>query len=780
MEDYQPVQKKTYSLEKALICAGFDDVLDQKRFVLFKKVERDGRMTKLPKTPTGGMADSTNPDTWYTFKEVNDAYNNGGNSFDGIGIILGDVSGTRIVGVDLDHCIDAITEKFTNEEAKSAVSPLKTYGERSISGTGVHFLFKDQAIPEGYKTRTNATAPFDMEVYEKGRYFTLSGDRINDYELSTDEDGLNGIVSTYMPRKVDMSKRTAIKEGEATRAVGAKSNVGIDQALIADERFAALYNGKRPNGNESADDMALINYLVKYTGRDTDKVKKAFMESPHYQMKDAYHKEKCEGRDDYMARTIQSSVESYFTGYTFDDVGNSAMFTDTFVDELCFVPEWNCWCFYDGHRWAKKAEFHAQESAKSLSDMFRAKVDEFGASSTDVELVKAMGAHAKRMRSAKSIDNMLRLARSSAMKGADTFDSNPLIFNCKNGVYDMTTGLLREHSYTDYCTNVAGVEYNKDAVAPKWNAFLDKILPKDVQEYLQQCVGMAAVGKVYEEAMIFMIGGGSNGKSTIANILSAVFGDYAITLQPDIITATKDGKTPPDFAEVRGKRLVFLSETEEGDRLSTKALKRLSSNERQSARRLYSQPESFDPSHTVFYSTNHKPRIGSNDNGTWRRIKNIPFEYSFSADEKITNFAEQVINEEGSGVFAWCMEGAKKFIENGFKLPSCEIVMEATDEYRDNEDYLGQFVDEKCVVTTLMEGGSNKVRIGATEIYTAYRDWCKTNGFFYKNISEFNHSLEQMNGVNKVNSHGRKSWIGITLLETYDTIESRHRLGEAK
>jgi putative DNA primase/helicase len=644
---------------------------------------------------------------------------------------------------------------------------LKTYGEKSISGTGVHYLFLNQRIPEGFKNRTNKTASFDMEVYESGRYFTVSGERINSYCLGKDKEGLDTLLDIYMPRRV------------STLSVRREKNVKgsvLETALEKDNRFCAVYNGKRPNGNESSDDMSLVNYLVKYIGRDVDRVKKEFLLSPHFKTKDEYHSSKCTDRSDYLERTIETAITGYFTGYSLDDVGNSAMFTDNFSNTLCFVPEWNCWCYYNGKKWEKRAEFHAQECAKELSETFALKVDEYEASNGDKDVLKAMKEHCKKLRGYRQIDSLIKLSKSSMLKSADEFDASPFLFNCKNGVYDMSTGEFRNHTYTDYSTNISDVEYKPGEPCKKWDAFLDKILPKDIQEFLQMSVGMAAVGRVYEEAMIFMIGGGSNGKSTIANILSAVFGDYSITLQPDIITATRDGKTPPDFAEVRGKRLVFLSETEEGDRLSVKALKRLSSNEKQSARRLYSMPETFEPSHTVFYSTNHKPRIGSNDNGTWRRIKNIPFEYQISVDEKITDFAEQVIKEESSGVLEWCMEGARMFIENGMKLKTPDIIVKATEEYKENEDYLGMFIKDKCYVgiLTTEEGGVNRIRCGASELYRAYKDYCQENNYYYKNVSDFNNQMEQVQGVKKINSKGVKTWVGIRIeIETQSSFANK-------
>jgi putative DNA primase/helicase len=755
--------KQDISIRKTLTDAGFGEVLYQRRFVLYKKVTREGKITKVPYQVNGSPAESTNKDTWGVFDEVMSAYNNGG--YDGIGIILGDYYGTKIVGVDLDHVCDNLSGKFTNVDAEMAVAPLKTYGEYSVSGTGVHYLFKDQDVPKGYKTRTAATAKFDMEIYEGGRYFTLSGSRINSESLSTDIEGLDSLCKEYMPKRIACEERKIVEQNTAKFEIGFNS---VATALDYDKDFAALYSGKRPLGSdESRNDLALINKLVKYVGRNADKVIAEFRKSGHYVTKTDYHKAKIDGREDYIKRTVDNAINSYFTGYTFDDVGNSRLYADTFGAELRFVPEWNCWVHYENDKWVKRAELAAQEGAKQLSDLFKAKTDEFAVTHPEAgEMVKSMRAHEKKIRSAKGIDAMLKLAKSASASSADIFDSNPMVISCKNGILDMATGNIKEHSYDDYCTNMAGFNYNPQAKAPLWTAFLDKVLPPDVQDFLQQCVGMAAVGKVYEEAMIFMIGNGSNGKSTIANIISGVFGDYAITLQPDIITASRDGKTPPDFAEVRGKRIVFISETEEGDRLSTKALKRLASNEKQSARRLYCQPEEWMPSHTVFYSTNHKPKIGSNDEGTWRRIKEVQFDYHFDDSEKVTNFAERVLTEEGEGVLAWCMEGARKFIANGLKLKTPQKVIEDTQTYREDEDYLTMFVESKCTITP--EG-----RTCSSTLYGEYKSFCTDNGYFYKNVSDFNNAMAKITGIERVNVHGVKTWKGIKLSDMQDNMHDR-------
>jgi putative DNA primase/helicase len=755
----------TRSLTKTLNDAGFGDILDTPRFVLYKRVLRDDKWTKVPKQKDGSSAKSTDPSTWCTFHDTLKAFDKSGSNFDGIGIILGDHFGTKVVGVDFDHVVDPLTRTFTNPEAEMAAAPIKTYGEFSVSGDGCHFLFLNQDVPKGYKTRSPADGPFDLEVYEDGRYFTLSGDWFNGMKITTDKDGLDGVAKTYLKREISLEKVAAKDKAESHK----KKRQSLDDALKNDDKFAAVYNGKRPYGDESRDDMALINYLVRYCGRNEQKIKDIFLASPHFESKDNYHKEKITAREDYIYNTIQNAISSFYVGYTFDDIGNSNMFSDTYADELIFVPEWNMWVHWNGQKWEKRAEYVVQEKAKELADLNRIKVEEYKqAPGVDLTLVKAMEANNKKMRSERGISNMVKLAKSSSLRSADEFDTDPMLLNVRNGIVDLKTGELMKHDPKKFCTNIASGSYNKEAKCPRWDAFLDKILPEDIKDFLQTAVGMAAVGKVYEEAMIFMIGNGSNGKSTIANILSAIFNDYAITLQPDVIKATKDGKTPPDFAEVRGKRIVFISETEEGDRLSTQSLKRLSSNERQSARRLYAMPEQFDPSHTTFYSTNHKPRIGSSDYGTWRRIKNVPFEYKFSDKEKDTSFASSIIEEEADGILMWIIEGARKFIRNGCKLKTPSSIKEATAEYRDDEDYVAQFINEKCFIAETYKdrcGEKVKVEVPSGRLYHEFKEFCKNNTYFTKNMSDFNNSIAGMDGIVKVNRHGTKIWLGIMLKE---------------
>ena len=108
--------------------AGFGDIMETKRFVMFKIVERDGKKTKVPFQTNGKAAKSTDSTTWSTFKECEDLLLddifNYTHKYDGMGIILGDYYGTKIVGIDLDHCINPLSGEWENEEAREQSTKL--------------------------------------------------------------------------------------------------------------------------------------------------------------------------------------------------------------------------------------------------------------------------------------------------------------------------------------------------------------------------------------------------------------------------------------------------------------------------------------------------------------------------------------------------------------------------------------------------------------------------------------------------------------------------------
>ena len=120
---------------------------------------------------------------------------------------------------------------------------------------------------------------------------------------------------------------------------------------------------------------------------------------------------------------------------------------------------------------------------------------------------------------------------------------------------------------------------------------------KSLERYLQEVAGMCAVGRVLRENLIIAYGEGGNGKSTLFNLLARVLGDYSGALSAETLTANCRKNKSPEYAELRGKRLIIAAELEEGMRLDTAIVKKLCSTDPILAEKKYKDPFSFTPCH---------------------------------------------------------------------------------------------------------------------------------------------------------------------------------------
>jgi putative DNA primase/helicase len=129
-----------------------------------------------------------------------------------------------------------------------------------------------------------------------------------------------------------------------------------------------------------------------------------------------------------------------------------------------------------------------------------------------------------------------------------------------------------------------------------------------LRRFVQRVVGYAAAGVVSEEILAILYGVGANGKSTLVNAVMDSLGDYAIQAAPDPLMA-KRGAHPTELADLFGARFVASVESEEGRRLAESLVKQLTGRDRVKARRMREDFWQFDPTHTTFLATNHKPEV---------------------------------------------------------------------------------------------------------------------------------------------------------------------------
>lgn len=327
------------------------------------------------------------------------------------------------------------------------------------------------------------------------------------------------------------------------------------------------------------------------------------------------------------------------------------------------------------------------------------------------------------------ISNVKELVRTKILQPVEDWDSNKNLLNTPDGVYDLRDGSREDNSNGDLCIRSTRC---KAEHTPKgdalWLAHLKKVFcaednnPEalELMEFFQLVIGASAFGSVFDEALFFAHGSGSNGKSATFNAIGTVLGDYSWQLRAEAVTlGFRSDDLKHDFAELFGKRFVVIPELGSGERLSTKALKNLCSTDMISAERKYERPFRFRPSHTCFLFTNHMPSVNANDWGTWRRIRVIPFRAEFKKDgkETVLNFAETLVQEAGSSILAWIIDGAVKAYALNFKFKTPKLVEEATGSYREVNDDFEDFVEERLVK-------EESARCLSSSVWTSYTEFC--------------------------------------------------------
>ena len=281
------------------------------------------------------------------------------------------------------------------------------------------------------------------------------------------------------------------------------------------------------------------------------------------------------------------------------------------------------------------------------------------------------------------------------MKPTD-LDSDGMLLNTPDGTYDLRLGLdgRQEHNAADFITKMTAFAPS-DEGKKEWLDTLDLIFQGDSEliSYVQQIAGLCAIGNVYLEELIISYGVGSNGKSTFWNSIAGALGSYSGNISADTLTIGCKRNVKPELAEAKGKRLLIAAELEEGMRLNTSTVKQLCSTDEIFAEKKYKDPFSFKPSHTLVLYTNHLPKVGAMDDGIWRRLIVIPFNAKISGKSDIKNYSEFLIKKSGGYIVKWLIEGAKKAIDNHFKIKNPKVVQDAIEKYKQDNDWMTHFLD---------------------------------------------------------------------------------------
>lgn len=522
--------------------------------------------------------------------------------------------------------------------------------------------------------------------------------------------------------------------------------------------------------------------IIKKFG-DTDKAYKCFLEEatkcspplPDDELQTIWHSAQrffsgVQKQKDYVDPETYNSEISYRPD-DYSDVGQAEVLAKYFAGELRYSPATHYIRYVDNH-W-KETESGAQAVAHELS---RRQLEE-----ADVEIMKALvrmeecgaqeilnttGSRKKalslmnaeqsealealnaatayrtfvmRCRESKNVTAVLKEARPMLEMSPNELDADPFLLCTPGATYDLRKGIkgVREHSPDDFITKMTAVSPGSKG-EKLWNDALDLFFCGDMVliEYVQVNCGIAIIGMVLVEALYIALGIGRNGKSTFWNVIAMVLGSYSGNISADALTTGCRRNIKPELAEAKGKRLLIASEMQEGARLNDSVVKQLCSTDRIFAEKKYKDPFSFSPCHTLVLYTNHLPRVSASDDGIWRRLIVIPFNARIEGAGDRKNYAKYLFDNAGEAILAWLIEGARKAIELDFKVPVPPCVRQAIDEYREQNNWFGHFLEDKCEI-------GEDFRVSSSELYQGYRSYCLETGEYVRPTGDFYSALER-------------------------------------
>lgn len=395
------------------------------------------------------------------------------------------------------------------------------------------------------------------------------------------------------------------------------------------------------------------------------------------------------------------------------DVSNAARFADKYCSSVKYVVE-RGWFTWNEKVWAQDHEGFVVELAKDISrELFDAIKDMPQAQQ------KPLFNWARQSGRKERIAALLWLAQSDMAARAGEFDRDPYLLAVNNGTVNLRTGELRPSSREDMLSRLVPIDFNPEAVCPAWDLFLERVQPDhNVRAFLQRAVGYSLTGSTAEQCLFFVHGSGANGKSILIEVLLALLGEHAVAASFDSFAARAAGGIPNDIARLAGARLVTVAEVEDGARLREVLIKDLTGGDTITARFLHREYFDFRPNFKLWIRGNHKPQIRGTDEGVWRRIRLIEFPVQIPEGERNPRLFDK-LKAELPGILAWAVQGCLAWQKDGLVSP--EAVREATRTYREEQDVIGEFLTERCVV-------DQRATVPASDLYRNYSKWADEAG----------------------------------------------------
>lgn len=758
-----------------------DELKQLKNWCVWKFENRNGKRTKIPfNAETGEFAKSNDKRTWSSYETAVNA-----EGVDGIGFFFE----PPYLGIDIDDIDDDLHRFKQGDKLDNIVSEFneafKSYTEVSPSGNGLHIIVKGK-IPGSRRRKGN------IEMYDSGRFFTMTGKTIGKYKDVTEvsEQVFKTIYEKYLPDNTVKYPTT----NNYQQNIHNLSEIDVineiyksKQAKLFDDLMKGNYEPYYTSHSEA--DMALANILAFWCARDYSQMDSIFRQSNLYRDKwDEKRKNSTYG-EQTLFKAINEANNIYtpkqqtednplryalsklfdkqeetkdFPIRSYDDTGNADRFIDRYGNLYKYSYIANKFYIYDGMKW----KIDDKGSIRKLIDeMIESIKDEkiiHGDDVTEEEAREFFQKYYKKTRGTQAKKNIMNELMHRRPATPDDFDRDDMLINVANGYIDLTSRELYKHDINKMFSQITNTDYTEKMQPAVWLDFLNDIFAGDqeVIRYIQKALGYSLTGSTREQIMFILFGKGRNGKSIFVEVISEILGDYSNNMQAKSLMVKKNDNVNTDIARLSKARFVTSSEPNEGFRFDEGLIKQLTGGDKVTARFLYAEEFEYTPKFKIWVSTNHKPIIRGTDDGIWRRLVLIPFDVQIP-EEKVDKDLKYKLLREAPAILNWMAEGAYMWMQEGLAMP--EKLKEASKAYRNEMDVIEQFIEDECKRV-------DDAKVKANELYELYKRWANENGNYKMSNKDFGIKMKEKFKYKKTNSG--MFYFGLKIPSKYPGLES--------
>ena len=448
--------------------------------------------------------------------------------------------------------------------------------------------------------------------------------------------------------------------------------------------------------------------------------------------------------------------------------GNALRLLDLHRDRIRFVPETGGWLIWrDGWAWEPDGAGVRAAAAALPASIY---AEGSGHKVDDAQHFAKWARASQSLRVVQATTQLLSDQRSIRVPLAH-IDADTMLVGFDNArrVIDLKTGGHRPATPADLITKSLAVSEMGDArKATRWLAFLDQVFQGDAEliDWIHRWMGYALTGSTREQILVFCFGLGANGKSVLGELLRWIVGDYSRAIPVETLCESRRqaGGASPDLADLAGARLAMSTETEDGQALAESLVKSLTAGDAISARPLYGKPFTFLPMFKIMMLGNHRPVVRGVDHGIWRRIRLVPFRKTFSADERDPHLLDK-LKTEAPHILSWLVEGALEWQRRGL-ADTPKVVAAETADYREEQDVIGQWLDEATTRDSLGE-------VSSTDLYASYRSWAIDSGMKPASKVALGRRMGER-GYRYKRSNGQTKWLGLSLKPRHTGFSGGH------